>query len=221
MIDGAGRYVPLKNVAEDPQRHAMIDRRDLAHALATDNLRALCHSHPGGPDCPSEDDMRAQAELDVPFVIVSTNGQATSIPFAWGDQLRDDEPVIGRAFRHGVTDCYALIRSWYAAERSIALPDFARSWEWWTEGAPGEKDLYRRHFADAGFVEVDRNAPREGDVWLAAVRSEVPNHAGVYLDGGLALHHPSSGLPYDPGRLSKRESIARWSPWITTWLRRK
>jgi cell wall-associated NlpC family hydrolase len=222
MIDAAGAYLPLTNHAagDAAERHALADRRVVAQQMAIGNLRALCHSHPGGPDCPSETDMISQMEMEVPFVIVSTNGTATTEPFAWGDQLIDDEPLIGRPFQHGVTDCYAMIRAYYRTERGVLLPDFARNWEWWQDETPGEKDLYSRHFADAGFAQINRAAVLPGDVWLAAIRSEVPNHAGVLLDGGLSLHHPSSGLPHDPGRLSKRDPIARWTPHITHWLRR-
>lgn len=219
-IDAAGAYHRLANTAAEPERAAIADRRALTRLLVAGQLRALCHSHPGGPDAPSEQDMRSQIEMAVPFVICSTNGEATTAPFVWGDELADDGPLVGRGFRHGVDDCYATIRRWYRVERGIDLPEYPRNWEWWLADTPGEKDLYRRYFADAGFAPADRRQPQEGDVWLAAVRSPVPNHAGIYLDGGLALHHPSSGLPHDPGRLSKREPIARWAPLITHWIRR-
>lgn len=219
-IQPDGSYASLPNISPEAESSAFTEKGVLTALLISGQLRALVHSHPGGPDCPSENDMRAQIELDVPFVLLSTNGEASTVPFAWGDQLLDDRPLVGRPFRHAVDDCYALIRAWWAIERGVDLPDYPRNWEWWLDPTPGEKDLYRRYFAEAGFVEVDRRSPREGDVWLAAIRSKVPNHAGVYLDGGLALHHPSSGLPHDPMRLSKRESVARWSPYITHWLRR-
>jgi proteasome lid subunit RPN8/RPN11 len=219
-VDASGAYIRMANCADDPRRFATPDKFVLADMMMRDDLRAVCHSHPDGPDAPSEADMRAQYETCVPFAICATNGQATTAPFCWGDELLDDRPLLGRSFRHGTEDCYDLIRSWYQAERVVTLPNYPRNWAWWETETPGEKDLYQRYFADAGFVEAERSAPLEGDVWLAAIRSPVPNHAGLYLDGGLALHHPSSGLPHDPSRLSKRESIARWSPWITHWLRR-
>lgn len=220
LINRAGQYIPIANTAPDPLRFAVPEKAAIGRALSTGDLRAMCHSHPDGPDCPSETDMRTQEELEVPFVIIATNGQACAPPFAWGDDLLDVDDLVGRTFRHGVRDCYALIRVWWERERGILLPDYPRSWDWWSANTTGEKDLYRRYFRDAGFREIDQSQVREGDVWLAAIRSDVPNHAGIYLDGGLALHHPSSGLPCDPGRLSKRESIARWTPWITHWLRR-
>ena len=219
-LDRDGRYVPVANVSDRPDLSGLADPVVLEAAMRRGDLRALCHSHPGGPDCPSEQDMLYQIEVEVPFVIVSTNGQVCSAPFAWGDQLLDERDLVGRGFRHGVDDCYALIRAHRFRTRGELLPDYARNWEWWLDGTPGEKDLYRRFFADAGFYEIDPAQVRDGDCWMAAVRSAVPNHAGVYLDGGLALHHPSSGLAYDPSRLSKREPVARWGQYITHWVRR-
>lgn len=218
-VSSTGAYKPLANLSAQPEGSALPDPRVIAQLLARDELRAVCHSHPGGPDCPSEADMLAQVEMEVPFVIISTNGQAVSQPFAWGDQLLDDGDLVGRPFRHGVQDCYALIRLWYRRERGIELPEVPRNWEWWLDGTPGDKDLYRRYFAEAGFRRIEPGEARADDCWIAAVRSAVPNHAGVYLGNGLALHHASSGLPYDPGRLSKRDSIARWTSFITHWVR--
>jgi cell wall-associated NlpC family hydrolase len=219
-IDQAGAYVRLANHADAPERHGVVNRPEMARLIIDGAMRAFCHSHPDGPDCPSEQDMRTQMEMQVPFVLIATNGQACAPAFAWGDELIDDAPLVGRSFRHGVSDCYALIRSWFRAELGAILPDYPRNWEWWVDGTPGEKDIYRRYFAEAGFYEIDPSQVRNGDCWMAAVRSAVPNHAGVYLDGGLALHHPSSGLANDPARLSKREPIARWLPYVTHWVRR-
>lgn len=221
-IDRHGIYHRLENIAADPERFAIAAPREISGLMASGNLRALCHSHPGGPDCPSQSDMAAQMEFDLPFVICATNGQATAEPFAWGDTLLDERPLIGRAFRHGVDDCYSLIRAWWQRERGILLPDFARQWEWWGEaGDEGvERDLYSRHFADADFYSIDASEAREGDVWLASIRSPVPNHGGILLDRGLALHHAGLARSYDSTRLSRRDPIARWLPFVTHWLRR-
>lgn len=220
-LDHAGNYHELRNTAQSPLVSAVPDPADLTWLLADDVIAALCHSHPGGPDCPSEQDMRSQQELCVPFGIMATNGQACADPFVWGEGVADDAPLVGRSFRHGVRDCYALCRDWYQAEQGITLPDYPRGWEWWNGRDGLDGDLYRRFFADAGFVQIRPEEVCHGDAWLACVRSSVPNHAGIYLEGGLAIHHPSSGLAYDPNRLSKIESVARWLPYVTHWLRRK
>jgi proteasome lid subunit RPN8/RPN11 len=216
----AGLYHPLVNVSPQPHQFAIADHRTLADLMRNEAIRALCHSHPNGPDCPSELDAQSQIELDLPFVIVAANATASAEPFCWGDGLIDHRPLIGRPFRHMTDDCYALIRAWWLAERGVLLPDFPRNWEWWLPQTEGAKDLYQRCFASAGFAEIDASDVCQGDVWLAAVRSDVPNHAGIVLEGGLTLHHPSSGLPCDQARLSKRDTLARWFPYVTHWLRR-
>jgi proteasome lid subunit RPN8/RPN11 len=218
MSDGC--YHPQENICPEPTRGARVDPNLLATVLSANTLRAYFHSHPNGPDCPSEQDMRSQIELDVPWIICSATDSASLPPFAWGDMLVDPSPLVGRPFRHGVTDCYAAIRAWWLAERGVLLPEVPRQWEWWLDGVDGDKDLYRRYFAGAGFHEIDASEVLPGDCWLAQVRASVPNHAGVYIGEGLTFHHPSSALASDPARLSKREPVARWQRHITHWLRR-
>ncbi len=221
-----GSYRRLDNQSPTPHNSAYARPGELAQLICTGELRALVHSHPGGPDCPSENDMRAQIELEVPFVLVSTNGQATTAPFAWGDQLVDDRDLVGRPFRHAVDDCYELIRAAEFQATGHLLPSYPRNWEWWAEETSGEKDLYRTYFADAGYRVIDPSQVLPGDVWLAVVgraatKTNTPNHAGLLQDHGLVLHHPSSGTAYDPNRLSKREPLARWAPYVSHWLRRQ
>lgn len=220
VVLGDGSYEPHQNTAPDPEQHAQLAVQTFVDLVTGGNLRAICHSHPRGPDAPTEQDMIAQMECLVPFVLLTANGEATSEPFAWGDQLEPEADLVGRPFRHGVTDCYSLVRDWWRVERGVILPDYPRNWEWWRDDVRGTKNLYTSYFADAGFYEIDSSRVLPGDCFLAAVRSEVPNHAGVFLDAGLCLHHPSTGLAYDPTRLSRREPMARWLPWVTHWLRR-
>ncbi len=212
-----GTYEPKDNVCDHPELGALVRPKELASVLKAGTLRAFYHSHPNGPDCPSKQDMASQQELDVPWIICSTNGIASLPPFAFGDQLTDPSPLVGRPFRHGVTDCYAAARAWGQAERGVLLPDFPRQWEWWADGAT---NLYLDFFTEAGFYQIDAEEVRPGDCWLSQIRSPVPNHGGVYIGDGLTFHHVSSALASDPGKLSKREPIGRWQPYITHWLRR-
>lgn len=220
FIDSEGRYQRLENVSPEPERYAYAPKGTVPGLLMAGELRALCHSHPMGLDAPSEPDMRAQMELERPFVLCATDGQGATTPFAWGDQLDDRRELWGRGFRHAVDDCYAMIRAFWWREHGVRLPDYPRNWEWWFEETRGEKDLYARYFRDAGFYEIDRSEVRPGDAWMAAIRSTVPNHAGVVLEGGLALHHVSGGRAHDPMRLSRREPMAKWASYVTHWVRR-
>ncbi|WP_306168829.1 NlpC/P60 family protein [Halomonas sp. MMSF_3323] len=202
----------VANVADAPRTTFAIAKRDMAAATAQ-GLRAIVHSHPDYPDCPSEADMRGQIASGVPWGIVATDGNATTPVRWWGGGDRPE--LIGRGFVHGVTDCYALIRDYYAMELGIDLPEFPRSWEWWLKG----QDLYRQGFEQAGFRVIEADKAMPGDMWFAQLRSDVPNHGGVLVENGLCLHHPSGRHPVDPTRLSRRDPAARWLPYITHWLR--
>lgn len=205
----------VANTAKDPLTSFSVSDEDMVQAYS-EGLLALVHSHPDGPDCPSEADMVGQVNSACPWGIVSTNGEDSLPLFWWGDQV-ETPPLIGRGFRHGVTDCYSLIRDYFRVEKEINLPEFPRNWDWWNEG----QDLYAKGFPVAGFRRFDPDVeePKEGDMWFSQLKSEVPNHGGVYLGDETILHHNTAKLAVDPSRLSKREPIHRWIPYITYWLR--
>jgi cell wall-associated NlpC family hydrolase len=124
---------------------------------------------------------------------------------------------VSREFLHGVSDCYSLAQDFYRETRGIALDDFPREWEWWLD-PEAHGNLYVDNLEAQGF-EVISTDPQSyasiaqpGDAYLMAIRSKVPNHAGVYLGEGLLLEHMH-------GNLSHREPIARKLKHITQWLR--
>jgi cell wall-associated NlpC family hydrolase len=101
---------------------------------------------------------------------------------------------VGRQWSHGVLDCYAIIRDWYAQEKNISLLDFERSDEWWKMGG----NLYLDNFEKAGFKKITLEDLSCGDVILMTVNSTVPNHGAIYLGDNVILHHVH-------GRLSTRD----------------
>ena len=213
LITLAGARV-VRNTDPDPENAFRISTADWQQAMA-EGLLAVVHSHPDGPDCPSAADMQGQRDTAVPWGIVACwGGERCSLPFWWGEGVPTD-PLIGRGFRHGVTDCYSLIRDYYQQELAIALPDFPRDWEWWRHG----QQLYQQGFAEAGFSPVSQAAIRPHDVFLCQIRCDTPNHGGIYLGSGLALHHLTARDPVDASRISRREPISRWQNHITHVLR--
>jgi proteasome lid subunit RPN8/RPN11 len=196
-------YEPCTNISLKPTEEFLIDPSEY---VGRDYL-AVFHSHPDQPDCPSSADMRSQVASGKPWVIMATNGQTPLEPFAWGDTL-PILPLLNRPFRHGVLDCYSIVRDWFRLERGVTLREVPRDFGWWGDG----QDLYRQGFQDHGFERID--GPEDGCAFLAQVRSpRVPNHAGIYLGGGLALHHLQN-------RLSRREPIHQWArKSVTHWLR--
>ncbi len=194
------------NVAQDPTTKFLI-------AEVPEDAQAIFHSHPGGPFYPSEHDMRQQEATAKPWGIACTSGHHSEV-FWFGDDA-PKAPIIGRPFRHGVSDCYELIRDFYKEVHGISLMNVPRDWEWWHKGG----DLYSLGFEKAGFHEVSLEEVLPGDVFLASVASDKTNHGGIYLGNGLILHHTTAKDGFDPYRLSCVEPAARWMKFFTKVLR--
>lgn len=210
VITTKSRYVRMANTAVDPFKDFRIPPEEMLKY----NVAAIVHSHPDGPNCPSENDMAGQIATALPWgLCVVGSDLVVSNPYFWGKQ-EFVPSLIGRRFRHGPSgsdgcgDCYALIRDWYLLERNIALPDFPRPDGWWASGG----NLYADHFSDAGFREIRQEEVKKGDVFLGRILSDVINHGGVYIGDGIILHHLS-------GRESRREPLGRWIKLIDKWVR--
>jgi proteasome lid subunit RPN8/RPN11 len=205
----AGRFVALDNRSDAPQLEVALSDDDWLRAAEAE---VFFHSHPNGPACPSEADMRYQMQLDIPFVVLTwPEGNL----FCWGDTL-EGAPLIGRGFRHGVHDCYSLVRDWYWLNRQIRLPDEPREWEWWTKG----KAIYADGLAAAGFKPIPvAEATQEGDGLLFNFRHATPMHAALVMADGLLLHHSAGLRAYDPSRLSCLVPRSRWARHVSLAVR--
>lgn len=189
VVKGRTRYWPCKNVAPGGE-HFQIDPHTYATAEDAGEVVGVFHSHPDAPPYPSEADRAAAEQSGVEWHILSLPScnwhsfkPSTYVP-----------PLVGREFVHGSVDCYSLVRDWYRVVRGIDLPDFQRTDEWWVNG----ENLYMDNFGIAGFGSVPSAEMSHGDVLLMKIQSPVPNHAAIYLGGGMILHHLY-------GRLSSRD----------------
>jgi len=199
-----GEYMPIENVAEDP----VADFKMPPNAFtAHGKVDAVIHGHRKSASSPSANDMVHQIATAVPWGIAQTDGIDASPVLWWGD-FRLDEPLLGRQFVHGITDCYAAVRAWHWQRRKVRLIDIPRQDQWWGNGG----DLYNDWFPRAGFRTIPESEAQIGDLALINFRSKVPNHSGTLVEDGLIFHHLQ-------GRLSCREPIGRWGPLITKWLR--
>lgn len=212
VLEGFG-YYPCKNIADDPENTFFISAKEQLEAEKLGKILAIVHSHPDGPDHPSESDMRQQVASGLPWGIICSFAKGC-LKTVWFGDKSEKAPLIGRGFRHGVTDCYALIRDWYLLENNICLNEFPRNWSWWNE----KQNLYLEGFTKASFIPVNDD-PQIGDVFFAQIRSNVPNHGGIYLGNGLILHHLAAREAVDLSRLSVREPVHRWQKYITHWVR--
>lgn len=181
-------YRPCRNIAQGTDQFA-IDADDYEAADAEGEIVGVVHSHPYTPPEPSQADLVGCEASGVPWHIVNvpTGAWYSFKPSGYV------APLVGRVFSHGVLDCYAIIRDWYAQQRGVQLPDFDRRDGWWERG----ENLYLDNFGKAGF-EVCKEL-HEGAVLLLQIASPVPNHAAIYLGDDMILHHVQ-------GRLSSRDT---------------
>lgn len=178
---GRARYWPCANRAEKPEDYFDLDPADFARAEDAGTVVAIVHSHPDGNPEPSMADRVACERTGLPWHILAWPRGA----WAYLEPCGYQAPLEGRVFIHGLTDCYALVRDWFAAQ-GVQLPDFDREDNWWDKG----QNLYIDHYAECGFAPVyDEAPPQVGDIILMQVRSTVPNHAAVCVGDNLIIHH--------------------------------
>jgi proteasome lid subunit RPN8/RPN11 len=221
IVDGV--YERCVNYATCPKTDFKIAGEVWAKFVARGStVEAVIHSHPNGPIFPTAQDMQGQIDTNVPWVIIATDGSVCASPTIWGDKI---PPIIGREFVHGVTDCYSLIRHVFALGKNalalqgidwpfdpIELSEVPRNDCWWgTDEKPGD-DLYAKYFEREGFKIIPREDARPGDGFLAKIKSKQLNHGGLFIGGGLILHHL-------PMRLSRREPAGIWSRAAEVWMR--
>lgn len=185
IIKGRERYWRAKNLAVGTDQF-ILDPEDYAEADEAGDIVAIVHSHPNLPCTPSQADMVSCEASGLPWHIVS----APHFQWHYMEPTGYQAPMVGREWSHGVLDCYSLIRDWYAQERGLLLPDFARRDEWWLRG----QDLYIEGFEVAGFRQVDPADMQPGDVILMRVASPVTNHGAVYLGDNRIIHHVQNRL---------------------------
>lgn len=204
-----GEYCPLPNRHPRPKEHFRLEPADYIPLLCGDPIQAIVHSHVNGKDYPSVSDQEEQPKTGAAWGILLANEHHASVPFWFGDQA-PIPPLRDRVFRHGVTDCYGLLRDWYRVRRKVVLPNFVRQDEWWDKG----DNLFSDNFRAAGCVPIDRADLKNGDIVLGRVLSKKTNHCGIYLTGHMILHH----LPKRPSRIDMLGPYERHKM-ITHYLR--
>lgn len=208
---------PLENLHEDPCNHFKIDSRKFYKL----NPVALVHSHPVNlkdppritatgyyvdPRTPSKGDMQTQANMDIPFGIVSTDGNEVAAPF-WFPDL--DSDLIGKDYVSGIYDCYRIVRAYYKQKFGIVIPEYPRSYDWWNE----DPQAYVTKFKDFGFYEIDESELKEGDGIIIRI-GKYEGHAAIYYGPDQILHHLNN-------RLSGIDSYQKWKGQFTRFLRHK
>lgn len=177
-------YIPCENISPTPTETFEISTDDWINAEEQGTITAVVHSHPNGVPILSEADQIFQQQTAVDWWLVCDNKI---------HKFRYMQPLIGREFTHGTTDCYTLFRDAYHL-CGFDFPDFHRENDWWDNG----QNLYLDNMESNGFRRVSISGLQEGDVILFSLNSKAVNHAAIYIGNNSILHHL-------PKRLSKRD----------------
>ena len=117
-----------------------------------------------------------------------------------------EKPLYGREYKFGVNDCFEALRD-YLKKQNIGIP--TRGYfedDWWKKGLDYFCDDIIR---DYNHIKVENENLKPNDVLIFTIRSNTPNHCGVYVGNDIMYHHAEH-------RLSCKENIYPfWKPHIT------
>lgn len=186
LIINESIFYPCKNMHPNPGTNFRISDDDWLAAEDIGEISAIFHSHPMNLPFLTGFDRRSQIQSGLPWWI-SCRGRLL--------KFRNVPHLLGRAFKHGVSDCYTLLRDSYHL-CGIDLPDFERTNGWWLRG----ENLYMKNAVANGFHEVSGAEIQPGDVIIRQPFAGAdPCHAMVYLGDDTILHHDCQG------HISRRE----------------
>lgn len=190
IVKGKQVWFPCTNVAED-DNNFILSSEEYFEIKKKADIFAIVHSHVDQSNKASDYDIKCCNALGIPYYIFSYPGMSLNI-------LQPKvvfNPLIGRNYEFGVTDCFEATRDWLSNE-GIHIPrrDIFEENFW-------EKKL--NYFTEENIKKWNHykvEVPKKNDVLIFQIKSDVPNHCGVYLGGDIFFHHAVD-------RLSCRESL--------------
>ncbi len=209
VLDKDGNYQSLSNIAESPRNSFAIAPRDMIIHKPT----AILHSHTYPMDerighrfdlrTPSLSDYNGQQATNIPWAIVSTDGENISSPLIFPQSM--DRELTLRPFIWLINDCGTLIRDYYWQKFNIEInydpPD-------WTKKIPDEVYMKAIKNSNVKWERIDLKHIQEGDVLIMSMDG-VLNHAGIYTEGKILLqmYHQISNV-YDIGKFASHINMA-------------
>lgn len=218
-------YIRVKNIHKKPQQHFQIATVVFQGYLP--RLKAIVHSHPNQKVLePSLDDQQLIVSYKTTGGIVRVvpdpnTKEPQASPITWWGAIpnRNPQPLEGREFVYGITDCFGIVRDWYYMNRSIVLYDMPRTYGWWDDQSHPCWNMIENNVEAMGFKKhkYQSASVRRGDVMFMSLRSKlnITNHLALYEGGDSIIHHLPSSRGSLKASLSKRDILSRYIPYIT------
>ena len=122
----------------------------------------------------------------------------------------DYQPLIGREWKYGKSDCFALVRDWFVLQ-GIEIPDFKRPMH-----LDRCESIFLKNAVAIGFVQVDYNKRKPGDVLIMNLGTKTPMHAAILLFDQKILHQRQNSLsaiePLGRYYASRVAAVFRYAP---------
>lgn len=190
IVKGKKKFFPCENVASDDDDF-IISSSDYLKLKKSVDIVGIVHSHPDASNTPSENDINNCNALGIPYYIFSYPEMDLHIQ----EPAKNFNPLIGREYKFGISDCFEASRDWLAQENINIPPRAPFEDDWWKKNL---NYFTEENISSWGFVKVD--SPKKNDVLIFQVKADVPDHCGIYLGNDVFFHHAEN-------RLSCRESI--------------
>lgn len=203
-----GIFYPVQNLAKDKvNTFACVFKEEADIWVHSHTVGHTVASPDYDPRSPSYEDLLGQKATGKEWALIVTDGVTCNPPLYWGNP-RNRPPLIGRDFIFNIQDCFSLAQDYYFQEHGIILDTVPRT-PFWNE--EGENHIIE-NFERLGFEQVPLNKVQVGDALIYQVRSQVPNHIGIY-------YQPDKVLSHWYNRVSQVEDYGLWARYIVLALR--
>ena len=111
IVKGKKRWFPCENIAKNEEEF-IISSTEWFDIKKKADIFAIVHNHLDNDNTESENDINYCNALGVPYYIFSYPDMELNIL----EPRQNCNPLIGREYRFGVTDCFEAMRDWLATE---------------------------------------------------------------------------------------------------------
>jgi len=190
VVKGKKQWFPCNNIYEG-LNNFIIDSTQYFKIKSKADIVAIVHNHIETDNTPSTNDINSCNALGIPYYIFKYPEMDLNIVQPKFLQ----NPLIGREYEFGVTDCFEAAKDFLASQNIDIAPRAAFEDRWY------EKDL--NYFTDeiiAQWGAVPVSDFQKNDILIFQLGAKVPDHCGVFLGRDVFFHHARN-------RLSCRENL--------------